>query len=284
MDFKPVTLNDRKLFEKYYKFENSIGSHYSFTNSFIWQKGYDVKYAIIDGFLCVSACFTDKPYYTFPVGEGDIDLVLNKLIKNAGEQTVFTQLTKEEAEYLKDNFGFETSINLDIAEYVYETEKLIKLSGKAYHQKKNHLNSFIKKYEYTFEEINIDSIPDAKEFCLRSIEKFTDRENERDAIHRLFDNFFGLELTGAVIRVDGEIIAVTAGEMLNPETAVIHLEKADTTFSGSYAAINNLFAKNCFPNTKYINREEDMGIEGLRKAKQSYRPAFMVNKYMAVKE
>lgn len=284
MDFKPVTLYDREIFKKYYKFEESIGSHYSFTNSFIWQKGYNVKYAVVDGFLCVSACFTDKPYYTFPAGEGDIEGVLAKLIENAGEHIVFSQLTEKEAEYLKTHFGFKTFINLDIAEYVYETEKLIKLSGKAYHQKKNHLNSFIKNYEYTFEEINADNISDAKAFCLRSIEKYTDRDNERDSIHRLLDNFFELELTGAVIWVDGKIVAATTGEMLNPETAVIHLEKADTSYSGSYAAINNLFAKNCFPNTKYINREEDMGIEGLRKAKQSYRPAFMVNKYMAVKE
>lgn len=148
INFKTVTLEDREIFKKYYKFENSIGSHYSFTNALIWQKGYDIKYAVIDNFLCVSVNFTGKPFYTFPAGEGNVDVPLNKLIKDNNKATVFTQLSGEEAEYLKVNFGFNISVNHDIAEYVYETEKLINLSGKTYHQKE-------KSFEFLYKKLSI---------------------------------------------------------------------------------------------------------------------------------
>ena len=140
----------------------------------------------------------------------------------------------------------------------------------------------MKEHDWKYERINIDNIELARDFAIDFIMEREENEEELLAAKKLFDKFFDFPLIGAVLYANGEICAVTAGEMLNCNTAVIHLEKADSDIRGSFAAINNLFIKNEFSDVEFINREEDMGIEGLRRAKLSYRPYKMAEKFVAV--
>ena len=162
-----------------------------------------------------------------------------------------------------------------IAEYIYDANSLLTLSGKKLHTKRNHVNTFKNTYNYRTEKIDSHNLAEAADF----VYAHCNSDEESVAMHRFFDAYLSLNVVGMLLYVDNQLVAVTAGEFINDETALIHLEKADTDFSGAYAAVNQLFIENYFATAKYVNREEDMGIEGLRRAKMSYRPSFLLEKY-----
>jgi len=287
LNFKAITISDKKTIDGFLDGCCMMGSECSFANMFIWQPDYNIEYTIEDGFLCLRGKYKDKPrYYLLPVGDGDKKGTIEKIINLAhsdGEKCVFRQLQKESAKYLEKTFPgmFKITKNRSAAEYIYKTESLITLKGRKLHSKRNHLNKFLKQYPYKYEEITKDNIDEAYEFALKSLEGRDDAGEEKVSIDRLFGYFWELETSGALLRVDDMVVAVTVGEPLNERTAVIHLEKADTDIDGAYTAINQMFAENRFSGTEYINREEDMGIEGLRRAKLSYQPEILLMKYSA---
>jgi hypothetical protein len=169
-------------------------------------------------------------------------------------------------------------------DYVYLARDLIKLKGKKFRQKRNHINKFIKSYEYQYEEMSDNNLKE----CLKTELKWVSNQGngedesileEKQAIGEAINNFHLLKLTGGVIRINGKVRAFALGELLNPDMAVIHIEKANTDYDGSFNMINQMFAYHAWSHVTYINREEDMGILGLRKAKESYNPVKMVKKY-----
>lgn len=171
----------------------------------------------------------------------------------------------------------------DNFEYIYLTSDLINLPGKAFRQKKNHLNAFRRSY-YGYEYVDIG--PEHKEECLAVAEHWleehqttADLEEERKGIGLLFDNWEALRLKGGAIRISDKIIAFSIGEYLNPEMALIHIEKANPEIRGSFQVINQEFVKHAWADTKYVNREEDMGLQGMRRAKESYNPHHFAEKY-----
>lgn len=173
---------------------------------------------------------------------------------------------------------FEKVESVDDEDYIYETQKLISLSGKKYHSKRNFINRFEAAYEYEYVPMTGENALE----CLPMLEKWFDRHNEKmlfyfdeqEAIGELLHNFDALGLKGATIRIDGKIRAMTIGEFLPPDTAHIIIEKADIDYPGLYAVINQKFLEKEWAHTKLVNREEDMGVEGLRKAKESYHPIY----------
>jgi hypothetical protein len=169
-------------------------------------------------------------------------------------------------------------------DYVYVTEDLIKLSGNRYHRKKNHLNKFLKNYR--FEYRRLDEIPTGaflelqEDWCeLRSCVENPDLFHEDRAIYEALTNSERLGFEGGAILIDSKVEAFALGEPLNPDTAVIHVEKANPEIPGLYVAINQQFCEHAWSYLKYVNREQDLGVEGLRKAKLSYYPDHLVEKY-----
>ena len=182
-------------------------------------------------------------------------------------------------EILPGQYQFEHMRDLD--DYVYTRDKLVNLSGKKMHAKRNHVNRFKNKYDYLYEPIGSDNLQKAYEFVYQQIEaRSLNPEGEKRAAKRLFDHYEVLGVKGAVLQVDGNVVAVTVGEDQNG-TVLIHIEKADTSYEGAYAAINQMFVEREWDGYTYVNREEDMGIEGIRKAKMSYHPDVMVKKFVA---
>jgi len=169
-------------------------------------------------------------------------------------------------------------------DYVYDREKLATLAGRKYHGKKNHANAFFKENpNYVYEPITAANVAECIAFgdkwCERRAETDATIECEFCAIKQALNNMDVLGIKGGLIRLNGQVEAFSFGEKINPQTAVVHVEKANPNIRGLYTVINMLFAQNVFPEIPYLNREEDMGKEGLRTAKESYHPEFMVEKY-----
>lgn len=174
----------------------------------------------------------------------------------------------------------------DSFEYVYSSSDLTNLKGKKYHSKRNHIAKFEKNYNWEYEEINIADKKKYIDFFEKWFAENASREDkvnsgEYGAIIKALDNYKELNFYGGAVTVGGQIVACAIGEKINKKVFVVHFEKALADFDGSYALINREFSKDLFRSFKYINREEDLGIEGLRKAKLSYKPAFLISKFDA---
>ena len=184
-------------------------------------------------------------------------------------------------------YSIQISHNTCFSDYVYYAASLVSLAGKSLHAKRNHVNRFFREHpDYSYSTLSIDDSDECltlvSEWCAeRNLDCRDLRQSDFRAIRALFENFDRLSVRGGLIRVDGEIVAFAMGSRCR-STGMIHFEKAKTEMTGLYAAINKLVVEHEFSDCLEINREEDMGIEGLRKAKQSYGPTRMIHKYEAV--
>lgn len=285
MEFKEITIDDRNLINGYFDKYGSGTAETSFANMFIWGVPYGSRFAVSDGFLILkSDCGKNGKICGFPIGGGDIEAMMYKLHDYFTEKfgkfeliNVPHKCVELIENVMPGHFEFEHTRNED--DYIYEVEKLITLSGKKLHSKRNNFNYFNTNYNYVYEKIGADNIEECRKYVLNHIAENTeDKVKEPDSVNALFDNYRKLCVKGGLIRIDGKIAAVSVGEKYNGG-AIIHLEKAERDIRGAYTAINKLLLENEFSDCVYVNREEDMGIEGLRKAKMSYRPAFLLEKY-----
>ena len=292
VDFKEIELSDKPVIDHYLSVRYYENSEFSFSNFFIWRYGFNLRFAVLDDHLCVIGRLGESFNFIFPpLGKdgGNLERAFMKVIEfyKAQGYPIVVKCVTEPMRMLIEQvmpgfFRFERDPNND--DYVYRTDDLINLEGKKYHQKRNHINKFLKNYEYTYENIDDNNIEECIEVEIEWMKGREDNkslQDEKVAIMEALNNFHELGLKGGALRIDGRIQAFSIGDLLNPEMAVIHFEKANTEYHGSYAMINQQFAANCWKDVPYINREEDMGIPGLRKAKRSYHPVKMVIKYTA---
>ncbi len=294
--FIELTKADKPLLDRYYHAGYYENSHFNFTNLFMWRKPYHVQYCEDDNILYMTCTWQGKLLAMQPLCAperwGHAVAQLQAYFAAVGSTLTFTGIEKPFAEFLaawpQGEFAIEP--DRDNFDYVYLADKLITLAGRKLHSKKNHLNAFRKLYPQA-EYLSIT--PELLPACREELEKWYDAHIEavpdspfikweRDAILELFADWDFFQLKGGAIRLDGRIIAFTFGEQLNTDTVVVHVEKADPNIRGAYPAINQSFVANCWAGMTYINREEDMGEEGLRKAKESYKPEKMIEKYNAV--
>ena len=288
LNFKPIRLEDKSLVEKYYGKENHYLCEYYFSDIYMWSKTYHTKIAEHNGYLYLKMTNSENVDYFFaPEGEGDFIEAVNALIDYTNKREIpllFTSIYAGMKEKLEnafpDKFSFEE--NRDNSDYIYLAEKLINLSGKKLHKKKNHLNRFLKEYDgrWTYEDLDDDNKRDFFQYQLKWCDIDNEFLGELGASSLALRNYNELNMKGGILKVDGEIIAVTLGSRTFEDTFVIHIEKAETHINGSYQAINNMFASRNCQDVKYIDREEDLGIPGLRKAKESYYPEFLPENYI----
>ena len=291
VDFKPAKLTDKEWVKQITEGLSFFNSEYGFGNMFIWSDAFKTEIARYKDFVLLRSVLEDEPVYSFPVGRGDLKGAVDFLIEYAKDNShnlVFFNATESVIPFLDDNYPekFIYKPRREVSDYIYRTRDLIELSGKKYHQKRNHVNAFKKKYDWSFEILSRDNIYECSEMYDKwlSDKDAASDENyvEYDAVMKTFQNYEDLGFVGGVLRVDGKVVAFTVGEALNDKVFCTHIEKADTAFDGSYAMINNAFSINCLKEYEFVNREEDMGIEGLRKSKLSYHPEFLLHKNLAV--
>lgn len=285
--FKNITIKDKSWIYPLLQTANLPGCQHSFGNLFAWAYSSRTQVAEVGGYLAIRVRLKDGEYaYAYPAGSGDIKPVIEALIKDAedrGHRFIFVGLSPENQKTVESLFPgkFSWQETRNDFDYVYRLDKMVSLSGRKLHSKRNHINTFKKQYTaWGFEIITKDNIKECYEMneawckeqgCLKE----ASLRNEYCATQRFFRYFSDLGLDGGLIRLNGKVIAYTMGEVLNSDTYVIHIEKAFRDIQGAYPMINREFAawvKDKYPHLVYVNREEDTGDEGLRKAKLSYRP------------
>lgn len=295
INFKNVELNDKEWIQPLLVKADLSGCHQNFTNIFAWAETYKYRVAKVNDFLVVkSGHIVDEPAYFWPAGSGDVRAVLEVIKQDAedcGHDLILAGLSPENMAELRILYpdSFEYQENRDSFDYVYLLDKLITLSGNKLHSKRNHINRFKENPDWSFEPITLENLAECwemnKAWCKANrYEEDEQLVEELCAVRRCFNNFISLGLEGGLLRLDGRIIAFTMGDKLNSNTYDIHIEKAFGEIQGAYQMINREFAvliKERHPEIIYVNREEDMGYEGLRKAKLSYHPVKMEEKFWA---
>ena len=300
IDFHPPRLEEKPWVDELLRRADYRGCDYNFTNLFVWSRAYHQEIARVDDFLVTHVCGRMGCSFMFPAGGGDLASVIRKLEEEAagrGEPLRLVCLTPRQMAELEEFFPgqFTFTADRDGYDYLYEIDRLADLGGKRLHAKRNHINRFMENNpSWTYEEITPESLGEClamdKEWYRRSLAREGEAE-ERDlgdegvALRQAMEHYQALGLEGGLIRVYGEVVAFTMGDLLNSDTYDVHFEKAYGELQGAYALINREFARwvrGRHPNVRYLNREDDMGVEGLRKAKESYYPDQMVEKHTAM--
>lgn len=290
--FKPITIDDKSIFDKYLVNYNFDTSEYSFTSLIIWRKGCDITYTIYDNALIIKKKdFNGNYHFMQPIGytKDNIKNIIKKLTEYKEENNMPYLFKDAEGKFLndlKEIYGDAVHSKPDINnfDYIYTTQKLITLSGKKLHSKKNHYNYFIKTYNYTVKdfydsEVKTDIISAAQSWYKQKNSGNKYLKYELEGIKEIVFNMEKLNLKAMAVYVDNKISAFTIGEKVNSNMAIIHIEKGSSSIRGIYTFTNKTFVENYLSDVKYINREQDLGIEGLRKAKRSYYPVKMGEKY-----
>ncbi len=296
---KPIEITHKILFDEYFQKYPPEISEFTFTNLFMWRNYYNFLFVEFKEHLIIfsndylanrkepiKSDSRDYIYFFPPIGPSP-DKIILELFEAIGNLEVH-RVPEDICEKLTENEKF-AKLNLDCLEdrnnwdYIYNKDEILNLAGNKYRQNRRWLQKFLDKYNYDFQLLTGNLVEKCKElqleWCImRACTEDESLEAEQEAIYEALNNFDELGFSGGLLCVDDKCAAYTFGEMLNDKTLVIHIEKAHMEYDGSYQAINNFFLKNCSADTFYINREQDLGIEGLRRAKESYKPIRMVKK------
>ena len=288
MIFKDISLGDKKTINSYLRQSDYQSCEYCFSNLYIWRKSYSTQYAVTDGCIVFKMNYDGKTAYSIPAGAGDKKTVISKIadIMLPGDRLVW--LTDNNVEMVKDEFSdvFEICFNENNSEYIYLSSDLISLHGRKFHTKRNHIHSFINDNpDFKYAPLTDDNLTDCYNLYLKwREEKDGLYEEDPTALEECIKHFKDLDLIGGYLFSDKGMCAFTMGTRLNSNTFVTHVEKGLDACDGAYAVINNLFAKQIGEGYMFINREDDLGIPGLRQSKLSYHPVYILKKYDAVKK
>ena len=291
MEFRKPEMKDKELITSYLKKYPSRSCERTFANILLWCVHYNVDFAEYKNTIIFRNAEAETSY-ALPVGaDEDVKQVIQDLMDMAkADGKVFSlyEITLDNMEKLETWFPgmFQLELDRDSADYIYEAEKLATLSGKKLHGKRNHINKFKSTFEgrWSYEPLSKDNQAEclqmAAKWCkMNGCEEDQSKKSELCVTKNSIRLFEELELIGGALRVDGEIVAFTIGEAINEDTFVVHIEKAFSDVEGAYPMINQQFVANeLYGKYEYVNREEDLGVEGLRKAKLSYKPAILLEK------
>lgn len=290
LSFRRMGPDDRAAMEACLSARKTGVTEESYSTYFLWDDKYKFEICFRDGFLFVRTRHREGYRYHAPFGEGDFAAAVDELRKHCdelGEPLLLSFVTEDVVKAINEVFPgqFDFTPDRDAADYVYLSERLITLSGKKLHSKRNFVNRFRKDYEgrWAFEPIGPDNLCEVFEYENRwqrdNRTSEGDLEAEKQVIKKLLSNMDYLEAVGGLLRLDGRIIGFSLGTAINEEVFDVQIEKAEWEIPGAYQVLNNEFAKTFCAGYKYINREDDMGLEGLRKAKLSYYPDKIIMKY-----
>lgn len=270
MEFRNIELSDKDIFEEYKAKSTKYNCDFCFTDIFLWKEYYETKIAFSSDCLFLRYTVDGDYLYSIPLGNTSKGIeLLEEKIKNLK----IINIEKHDLHYFNDDYIIHHIRNND--DYIYLSTDLASLNGKDYKSKRNQVNSFKSKYQYSVSKIRELKADD--DFSILLNDTFV---GEKNAITLALWNMDKLNLDGLVLKADGKIVALTIGT-LEKDTFITHFEKVDYNYSGASQMINFLLANYIKEKATYINREEDLGIEGLRKAKLSYNPIKMIESYTA---
>ncbi len=292
MEFQPIRARDKEVFEKYLSQIDSRSCDMCFATLYLWRHFYNLEYAILDDMLVMRSRDV-LTSFCYPIGSGNPVPVIEKLLAYAEKhkrKLILNNVYREHEEVLNQHFPgvFQVNYDRDIADYIYDCEKLQKMSGRKYHGKKNHINKFKKLYpDWAYEPVTQENLAE----CLKMLKEWKELYVPKDNLEKNTEvlvsehylkqrDFLGQK--AGLLRADERVIAFSVGEKINSDTFVVHVEKAYADIPGAYPMICQQFLLHEAGDCKYVNREDDVGDEGLRKSKMSYHPLYLFEKAYAV--
>ena len=296
IEFHVPELQDQHWVESVLSEAENECCEYSFVNLLVWSIPYELKIAQVGGRVTGHLTRGKGPAYLYPVGSGDPRPIIDELRADAafrGEPFRLLCISRQGAEELGGLYPgqFQMREDRDGFDYIYDIQRLSDLEGKRLHAKRNHIHRFVEAFpNWRVEPLTVENLPE----CLAMDEEWNEQNrgyagddsltDENLALHVALAHFAPLGLEGLLLRGEDTVLGFTAGRAMNRHTYDVHFEKAFGNVQGAYAILNREFARWVrlrHPEIRWLNREDDMGVEGLRKAKQSYYPDRMVEKYLA---
>ncbi|MDO4816004.1 MAG: phosphatidylglycerol lysyltransferase domain-containing protein [Bacillota bacterium] len=290
-ELQPLSCGHREKLNEIFKSENSRSADYCFGNFFMWDNRFRQYVCTIENRLVTRLTRNGEVYFAFPVGSGDISPALTYMKSCCLEMDIplkICGICDEHLPLLGDEFKIFP--DRDFSDYIYKIEALSSFSGKHLHGKKNFCNRFEKEHQWHFEPMSAENLPLCREMLCQWLEKEAMRLSgsivyEGEALRIAFNNFEELGLEGGVLFADGYVVGFSLGEVISDDTFCVHFEKAFSDIPGAYPMVCRETAKmirDKYPEICYVNREDDMGIEALRKSKLSYKPEYILEKHTAI--
>lgn len=296
MELLPLNPNCYSLFRPYYEKMNLLASELNYTNLWMWRHKYRFHYLISHGFLWICNIKNESSYYfSQPIGDykaiDSLIASIQDIQEFLGMLNIPLIIKKTDTNFvsLLSSLPFTVGVVEDPSsyDYIYSFEELLTLPGNKYHKKRNHINKFTKSVtEFNYIPLSVDSLPLLQRSYIHWFDN-NERESSDDdfkeeakAIKEALDSYSVLNFEGGMIVIDSRVEAYTLGERLNADTFLVHIEKANPSIPGLYPMIHQSFLQNLSSPYKWVNREQDLGIEGLRKAKLSYYPTHFIEKYI----
>ncbi len=291
-EWLPVSLEDRALFVSHYLEYPQVHSDNTFVNMVVWNSYANYSFLFENDLLIIASTIDEKTVYRYPVGPDNPEILkrlLRLCIESKSDEPLVIFGENDKTRILSHYPNLVLHPARDYFEYVYRSEDLASLSGGKYLTIRRQLHKFKRNCQYSVEEVVPENLDEVHEFLVRWCEwKGCEQEAflsyERDAVFFAVEHFFSLGLSGILIRVRGRVSSVAIYEPLNPDTIVVHFEKGHSDCEGVYRAINVETALAVKDKYTYINRESDMGVDGLREAKRRYYPDHMVEVYTIPRE
>ena len=257
-------------------------SEFTFTNLYCWRNIYKISITTLNGFVLLSSGNGKEKRFFMPLGEGDTKSLMEEILSK--ENSIFFRLPEDIVTYFLDDNRFFPELDRDNCDYLFNTQDLISLQGKKYDGKRNLIKKFKSTYKYEYVKLDASNIKECLEFedkwcSVKDCDGVEGLNDERQAIREMMNNCLVFTLIAGAIKVEGKTCALAIGERLNTNTLVLHVLKADPNMPGLYQVITNEFIVHEGGSFEYVNFEQDLGVPGLRKAKLSYNPVKLINKY-----
>lgn len=302
LNFTPVEISHRQLIQSYLQDHHYNTLEYLFTTLFIWQESYGFAWAEQENVLYIRSCYQGITKFFPPILKNSViatekqplvyDDAIKKILSYCRDNSIepiFEEITEQDRDkmlhVLKQDFHFHA--NRDLANYIYYVSTLTQLRGRSFNGKRNHIRHFeAENPGYKFLPLTEELLPACRTHAEGWYEHHPEKEQptlieEKQAILKALDYFTELELTGGCIIIDGVVEGFAIGEALNPDMTVIHFEKGNLQINGIYTALNKYFLAQSWQDYLLVNRAEDLGLPGLKKAKKDYKPAWLEMKYTA---
>ena len=294
IEFHAISLLDKEWIDRHLRCEDSPSADFNFGNMFIWDEHYRQLVCDLGERTLTKVRLHGLPAFVYPVGCGPLRPAIEALREYAAAKQydfLLRGITDKQKELLEQEFPdcFLFCEETKYADYIYEAQKLATYAGKALHGKKNHCNRFEAEHDWCFVPITTKNIP----ACEQMLDAWTQENAERldesivyehNAIERAFLHYEELGLEGGILYADGKLMGFTFGEMTSSDTFNVHVEKAAADVNGAYPMVCRELSRMLLekhPGLVWLNREDDMGLESLRKSKESYKPAYLLRKYAA---
>lgn len=280
--FRDIGKEDKPLFDELFRRYPPTISEFTFTNLYSWAQAYNFKVCAWDDFIIVRSDYGGAVRFMEPLGPGAKKELMLMILLGSGAK--FIRIGEGTANCLRQDERLRIEEDANNFDYIYRINELVNLEGAKFDGKRNLIRKFTSSYEYEYTVFDASTVRECIDFedvwcTIKDCDGLEGLKNERRALRVMIDNFSEFNLISGGIRIQDKICAIAIAEQLNPDTLVMHILKADPDIPGLYQAVMHEFLKRQSAGLAYLNLEQDLGIDGLRRSKLSYHPVSMVKKY-----